>query len=126
VRADHPEDKPLPQKCTDERETMSAIHEHFLSYCRFFAVRHPERPVVRYIRWEFFPDPQALERMFSRLKLARYHLDYFRKHSKPISKRLHPVFAEINNGGPYGRWIHDLCERPTRVLGLFVQAFGDL
>jgi hypothetical protein len=123
VRSAHPKDRTLPNSA-DECETMSLAHEQFLSYCHIFPVLHPGRPVVPYLRWDLRPGPEHIRRLFQMLRLPKSYLEVFWKHRHHFAKRLHPVFAEINNGGPFGRWIHDLCERPARGLGLFVQAFG--
>ena len=40
-------------------------------------------------------------------------------------KRLHPVFVEAHNGLHFGRWVNDLCSRPARASGLFIQVHGD-
>ncbi|KAF7515543.1 hypothetical protein G7054_g14524 [Neopestalotiopsis clavispora] len=39
--------------------------------------------------------------------------------------RVRPLFAEINEGSPYGRILHQMTRRATRVTGLFVQMYGE-
>jgi hypothetical protein len=38
-------------------------------------------------------------------RLPKSYLEVFWQHRRHFAKRLHPVFADINNGGPYGRWL---------------------
>lgn len=63
--------------------------------------------------------------MWIELDLAKEYLTRFRKRRAALVARIQPVFVEWHNGSYLGRWISDLCYRRSRVLGLFVQAFGD-
>jgi hypothetical protein len=38
--------------------------------------------------------------------------------------RLRSVYAEASNGGPLGRWLHQITTRPVCVKALLVQLTG--
>ncbi|KAF7515545.1 hypothetical protein G7054_g14530 [Neopestalotiopsis clavispora] len=74
----------------------------------------------RYLRWEmineeFWVVVRANTTVTNKLKDAK-----FREQS-----RIRPLFAEINNGSPYGRTMYQICRRPDRVTGLFIQMYSE-
>lgn len=117
-------DMPMPDDCK-EVELMRSRHYNFLSYLTICPVLRPRKPDAPYLRWELPSDPAVLEQMWIELDLAKEYLARFRKCRDALVARIHPVFVEWHNGSYLGRWISDLCYRRSRVLGLFVQAFGD-
>jgi hypothetical protein len=108
------------------REIADMEHAHHLilrvlQVHRLISIGGP----AAYLRWDLLKNPDALLALFQALNLPAEWVSKFKEHSKSLIKRQQPVFPEIHNGGPFGRWVHEITKRKERAEGLFVQMFGD-
>lgn len=125
-------DQPKPDDA-DEICEMSMQHHSLLPFLQISPVGHqfPEPlytvgySMTEYLRWklEFFHLDAAF--VWDILGLPRDALQYFNANAKAVLKRLHPVFVEAHNGLHFGRWVNDICSRPTCASAFFIQAHGD-